>query len=276
MDDRQKDRYSSSYVASDGGGTLEAGGLVNGKLDITGLVRRTFEALGVEAASLASLGMLVYSPLMVFVLILMLRVASGLTDPEFGQALDQIVATLSNGVFVQLASAGAIVLLFARFRGQEVSVGAAIKQALSRVFALIGLAIVVGVAVMLGMLLCIIPGFILQAALAVAVPVLIVEEVGIVDACNRSLDLTRGHRWPIFVIMVFFGLVGGIFALIESMGLAYLFPDPEVFTLVYLPFSLLTTIAFGVINGVATVLIYRDLRLVKEGLDEDDVVAAFE
>jgi|GEM_PF-3308653 len=252
-------------------------GSVGGRdLDINGIVRRTFEAVGEEAVSLAGIGLLVYSPAWIIVLILMMRVSGGIDSPEDAQAFVDVGLAVFNSIFIQLASAGAIVLLFARFRGHRVSIGGAVKAALSRFFALIWLAIMVGFSVGIGMVLCLIPGFILQAALGLAVCALMVEEISPSQAWSRSFDLTRGHRWPIFVIQLFFAIIGGILAFGEIWALDYLLADPETYVLAYLPISLVTTMVLGVLNAVAMVLIYHDLRLANEGLDEESLVAAFE
>ncbi len=252
-------------------------GSVGGRqLDITGIVRRTFAAVGDEAASLAGIGLLVYSPAWIAVVIVMLRVASGVDSPAAAQAFVDVGLGVFNTIFIQLASAGAVVLIFARFRGRRVSIGEAVRSALSRFFSLIWLAIMVGFSVGVGIILCIVPGFILQAALGLAVPALMVEELRASQAWSRSFELTRGHRWPIFVIQIFFVIIGGILAFGEIAALNYLLADPETYVLAYLPISLVTTMVLGVLNAVAMVLVYHDLRLANEGLDEDSLVAAFE
>lgn len=252
-------------------------GSVGGRqLDITGIVRRTFAAVGDEAASLAGIGLLVYSPAWIAVVIVMLRVAGGVDSPATAQAFLDVGLGVFNTIFIQLASGGAVVLIFARFRGRRVSIGEAVRSALSRFFSLIWLAILVGFSVGVGLLLCIVPGFILQAALGLAVPALMVEELRASQAWSRSFELTRGHRWPIFVIQIFFVIIGGILAFGEIAALNHLLADTETYVLAYLPISLATTMVLGVLNAVAMVLVYHDLRLANEGLDEDSLVAAFE
>ena len=239
-------------------------------------MRRTFAAVGDEAASLAGIGLLVYSPAWIAVVLIMLRVSAGLDTPQEAQAFFEVGVNSLNNVFVQIASAGAIVLLFARFRGERLSIGAAVKAAVSRFFSIIWLSILVGLSVALGTLACIVPGLILQAALGLAVPALMVEEIPASSAWKRSFELTRGHRWPIFVVQIFFAIIGGIVAFGAIGLLSYALADPETYLYAYLPISLATTMVLGVLNAVAMVLIYHDLRLANEGLDEESLVAAFE
>lgn len=272
---RAYDAQTRTYAVPRSDSDLDAGGLVDGHLDITGVVRRTFEALAVEGWSLAGIALIVYSPALVFLAIMMLRVGSGLDDPVAANFVLDISLALSNALLAQLLAAGAIVLLFARFRGAALSMGAAVKKALSRVFALVGLAFLVGIVVGVGTLACIVPGLILQAALSMAVPALMVEELSVGEAFSRSFEITRGHRWPIFVVLLFLGLVGGILGIAEAYGLSAVIADPTTRAMVSMPLSVLTSMGLGTLNGIAMVLIYHDLRMGKEGLDEEDLVAAF-
>jgi len=54
---------------------------------------------------------------------------------------------------------------------------------------------VVGLGVMVGFLFLIVPGVILAICWLVSAPVLVVEKVGVFRAMERSLALTRNHRW---------------------------------------------------------------------------------
>jgi hypothetical protein len=65
---------------------------------------------------------------------------------------------------------------------------------LARLPAVVALALLSGIIVGIGTLLCVIPGIYFYVAFAVAVPVLLVEGAGPSRALGRSRELVRG-RW---------------------------------------------------------------------------------
>jgi hypothetical protein len=62
-----------------------------------------------------------------------------------------------------------------------------------------------------GMVLLLVPGIILALMWVLAVPVLVIERTGIVEAFGRSRVLTKGHRWTLLGLMVGYALI--VFAL---------------------------------------------------------------
>ena len=80
-----------------------------------------------------------------------------------------------------------------------------------------------GVAVALGLLLLVIPGFVALTFLAVVGPVVVAERSGIRGAFRRSVRLVRGNAWRVFAVMlgveVLAALIGiGIAALLDLFG----------------------------------------------------------
>jgi uncharacterized membrane protein len=73
---------------------------------------------------------------------------------------------------------------------------------------LILVGIVVGVGVLVGFILVIIPGLILLTIWSVSAPVVVLERPGGLRALGRSRALVRGNGWRVFgVVLVFFLLV---------------------------------------------------------------------
>lgn len=112
-----------------------------------------------------------------------------------------------------------------------------------------------GMATVFGLLLLILPGIIVALALAVVVPVMVVENPGPLAALQRSYELTNGHKVQIFFIMLIFivaillfGLIGGV--LVEVLGIGAsgaAFMDMVVQGL------------FGIYSPIVMVLIYGTL-----------------
>jgi hypothetical protein len=141
-----------------------------------------------------------------------------------------------------------------------------------------GTGLVVTIASGAGMLLLLVPGLVFMVAACVAVPAAVVERPGVVGAIQRSFDLTRGSRWPLFaaggvvlvvlwalslVTQVAFGLAA--FAIPGGQGVAFRMIGTQ-----------LGNALFSVIPAVAIAVSYHDLRLAKEGVDTAELAKVFE
>src|SRR5271169_1662418 len=69
-----------------------------------------------------------------------------------------------------------------------------------------------------GFLALIIPAFIVLTAIVVAVPVCILEDEDPIASLQPSAELTRSHRWSIFVSLMGFVLLGGLASIIVQMA----------------------------------------------------------
>lgn len=248
---------------------------MSGPFQMSTVLRRTFSIFGSELRVVLSIVCLAYLPVILGVLGLL---AWGLRQPD--RALEiQLYFTgglsLSGLVFQHIAIGSSIDAVFHRLRGEEAGVASSLRVGLSRFFALLGLALLVGLSVGVGMLLCFVPGVILQCCLYVAMPALIVERSRIGEAWQRSFTLTAGLRWEIFGVLFVLGGIGFIVGMLVEMLTQALAPDPAARLLFYLPLSLGTNLVVTGVSAVASVVVYHDLRLAKEGLDEEDLVAVF-
>ena len=171
-----------------------------------------------------------------------------------------------------LASAAVIRGVFLHLRGEEVRFDDC-WRGLGRLWLrILGVSILAGLATVIGFMLCVIPGLIVQAGLFVSIPALVIEDVGVADALDRSWKLTDGHRARIFFIALGLWLlsvvVGGIVLLVVAqLGL----PSTAGELLSQVLQSFLTTLQ-AVVAGV----VYFDLRELREGLTLDDLAAVFD
>ena len=105
--------------------------------------------------------------------------------------------------------------------GRQATFGESLSTALRVFLPLIGLSILFGLGIMFGLILLIVPGIMLMVAWAVAVPALVVERCGVIDALRRSAELTKGSRWKIFglflIILVIYWIVSVV---VGYVGLA--------------------------------------------------------
>ncbi len=160
---------------------------------------------------------------------------------------------------------------FCEMRGRGFTVGEALSKGLARALPLLGVAIVCGLAIMLGLAAFIIPGVILICMLYVVIPACVVEGRGVFESMGRSGELTRGYRWPIlglFLIVV----IGSSLASEALVALIKAFAGDLVGGLADIAIQMYA-IAFG---SVLSALVYYRLRALKEGIDLDRISDVFD
>ncbi|HEY4596976.1 MAG TPA: hypothetical protein VIJ02_11280, partial [Thermoanaerobaculia bacterium] len=74
--------------------------------------------------------------------------------------------------------------VFQQLRGKDATIGDCLGRGLSALLPVLGLAIVQGVAVTLGLMLCLIPGLLLALRWAVAVPAMVTERTGVGESMS--------------------------------------------------------------------------------------------
>ena len=176
-------------------------------------------------------------------------------------------------VLTSMVSGILVYSVFKLLRGQPIpDISRSFSLTLERLISLVIASLLSGICIGLGFLFCIIPGLFVMAGLAVIAPVVMVEKAGPLEALNRSWELTEGYRWPIFcalmlIAMLQFGIDVGLLFLGTSAGWGSGFIE----ALEYVS-SAVTTALGACVAGVA----YHDLRMTKEELHEDDLLAVFE
>ncbi len=160
---------------------------------------------------------------------------------------------------------------FQDMRGRSFNLGEAFARGLSRFFPIIGLSICWMFAIGLGVILLVVPGFMMLAAFYVALPACVMEGLGPFQSMSRSAELTKGHRWKVFGIYLLVAFVNGICG-----------------ALIAFAFTLATGVVGGAIaglvwnvlatafNSIAIAVMYHDLRVLKDGIDVDRIAAVFD
>ncbi len=195
--------------------------------------------------------------------------------PHVGRLSASAVLLSLLALFLQLfltvfAQSVVVFAAFQDLRGKEVTVGESLRQGLSRFVPVILLSVLMGLVLVLGLMLCLVPGLIALAALYVALPVCVVERLGPIRSMSRSTDLTSGHWWPILGVVVAMSLV----TLIVNAAIRSALPlEPAM------P-SVAAAWIWGVLansfSSVFTAILYHDLRAVKEGIGIEQIAAVFD
>lgn len=187
---------------------------------------------------------------------------------------------LTNLVLIPVTAAAVVFGVFRRLRGESASLGDCLRTGFRRAFAVALASLLMGLATVAGMCLLIIPGLIMASGLFVSIPALVVERRFSLDALHRSWDLTEGHRWQMFVLLVVMFLIGaGVGAAVgyaAPRGLHALGLSVEASLSGYqiiLNLLLVPVYTFqAVLQGVA----YYELRVGKEGVDTEELAAVFD
>lgn len=192
------------------------------------------------------------------------------------------------GLFLPIFLQGAMVFGVYQFlTGSPFSASLGLRMVQGRFWHLLGLAVFVSVISVIGILFLIIPGVIILLVLYVAIPALLVENVSIGGAMQRSKDLTSGRLWRLFGLtlilsLIYCLLVGTSLIVTYAVG-AFSF-DPDVVDqamslkalLITTPVGILTEGLTATLFGVVAAVSYYELRRDKEGTAVEDLASIFE
>ena len=153
--------------------------------------------------------------------------------------------------------------------GKRPAMGDCISTAISVLLPAIGLALLVGLGVMVGFILLIVPGIILLLRWAVAVPVLVQERQGVLASMARSAELTSGNRWALLGLFVIIVIILFIAQLVIGFVVA-LFGGIIALVLGLVVQSILSTVF-----STATAVSYVALREAKEGTSVQELARIF-
>ncbi|OFW79497.1 MAG: hypothetical protein A2Z48_03960 [Actinobacteria bacterium RBG_19FT_COMBO_70_19] len=164
-------------------------------------------------------------------------------------------------LFVTLALVGALAWAAAgALVGREPDLGESYRVGVARMWSVLLVSLLTGLAVAGGFILLIVPGLIFLARFAVAVPALVVEGKRGRAALSRSWNLVIGHSWPVFGTLLVAGLIAGA----VSGVLTVPFSGPWFVRGLLAGIGSAITTPF---TGLVFSLVYFDLRVRKDGLD---------
>ncbi len=251
----------------------------NFRLDVGGVLQRTFAIWWAGLMSFCAVGLIVYSP----ILLGLCAIAATRTPmPLLKSGLD-LIASLFH-----LALSGGITYgVFQQLRGQPVGVGDLVRVGYSRLGTVWVTAFMAGVVTALGFCALVIPGLILLVRYWVAVPVAVIESPGGNASLSRSVELTAGSRWPIFGVLLVLSSIGVLSTLLLLEGLRIV-GGPALFEAATEGARIVPLNAGGqalqdallvpvsCLGAVAPAVAYHDLLVGKEGLDVDALLKVFE
>lgn len=175
-------------------------------------------------------------------------------------ALAILMGGLTQGAIQQLA-------------GRPVRVFSMLWTALRAALPLLGAYVLVMLAVAGGVLLLVVPGLVVGAALALAFPVIVAERAGPIQALRRSWSLSRDHRLAIFLAAIVVGISHALLNQVFARLLPWLLDrTPAVAGLV----AMLGGFLVMPLNGLFPAVAYHEIRVAKEGAATEDILSVFE
>ncbi len=239
-----------------------------------GLLGKSISVLGTGLGPFISLALIVHIPTLVSGLVLGPSVGS--PDLEGLPVVVAAVAIVTPILVLLLEALATAIMVYGVFqilRGAPLQLGECLRFAAARRPAVIGLAILVFLAVVGGVLLCVIPGFVVLCGLFVAMPALLVERLRVTEAMKRSWSLTDGHKTVIFFFLLVIMIVQ-----VVPLGIASLFSlSPLDGTLAgNLMVAFLNYGIYAIataLNAVAATVAYHDLRVFREEMGGEELAA---
>jgi hypothetical protein len=230
-------------------------------LDIGEVLSDTFAVIGRTFVVLANVAVLFVG---VPAAIRIAGLALAPVSPLF--ALVGVTGAVATWVGMLFAYGCIFQLAMQDLHGQSISTDAMVATATRKFWPLLGLALLMGLAVLAGAVLLVVPGVMLLLAWSVTFPALVLEDRGVFAAFRRSADLTRGKRWSIFLLLflvtlvvmvielVLFAIFGGFHGLLAPRQSLTAVALMTLLSVVTAPFgAVLNTALFNQLRGKAGV-----------------------
>jgi hypothetical protein len=182
-----------------------------------------------------------------------------------------LLTSLLGGVLKVLTQAVIVYAAFQDMRGRKVRMGESLRIGVGRILPILGLGICYAFGLGLAFMLFLVPGLILMTMWYVSIPACVVETLGPLKSLGRSRALTEGHRWKLFGLLVI-SFIAGIVVGWVFPYLARMIAGRAGFVIA----QYLAQAVVGAFSAILVVVVYRDLRVAREGIDTDRIAAVFD
>jgi hypothetical protein len=210
--------------------------------------------------------LLVATTLVAFAPIALVEYMQAKGDPrDSGAAL---VVTLVTWVFSSIAQAATILIVAERYMGNDITPADALRAVWGRIGTVLYITFAYGLVVGIGTLLLVVPGIYFAAKYFAAMAAAMVEGHGMSASMERSAALTVDSKLRVIgvflvVLLVYILMAAGVTAVV---GMA---ATPAVAALIVRLLMALT----NPLGFILVTLLYFDLRIRREGLDIDLMMA---
>ena len=181
------------------------------------------------------------------------------------------LAVVVGLVFSTLSQAIVLYGAFQDMLGRRVDLEASMRVGLRRFLPIMGVALASTLLTLLGFIALVVPGLIVFTRWAVVMPACIVDRLGVDSSLRRSAELTRGHRWKIFGMLVLLVVADLIVDNVIDQALGAVAGSIPV-----LAGHVIWGGIWGAFYAIFAVVLYHDLRVAKDGVDTTEIAAVFE
>jgi hypothetical protein len=209
-----------------------------------------------------------YLPYLIFLVLATAVTPAGGQAPELLVIVSFVAAVLWMLIAQPLSVGATTYAMSERYLRHPVTIVEALRAAWKRYTTLLWAQAIVGLVIMVGFLLLIIPGILWALSYALVAPVIMLEPVNARQGRQRSWELVSGERGKVFLVLA----VVSILTAVVSGGVEAILPwlvDTTSLSgqLTLQVISQLVSYLVLPVPTIATVLLYYDLRIRKEGFD---------
>ena len=203
--------------------------------------------------------------------------ALGQPEPGFGAVnwVAIVLDILIQVVIYGLATALLVQLAYDAKLQRSTKVSSYFGPALAAALPIAFLGIIAGILSGIGFMALVVPGLWIYAVYSMIAPAVMIERVGY-RAMGRSVELTRGYRWPIVGVILIIGLCNMLIGFGAQFVVGMLgagLGGGFIISLFLIAIS--TTIGMG-LGGISISLTYARLREIKEGVSVDQIASVFD
>jgi hypothetical protein len=261
-----------------------------GRLEVGDSIGQAFSIWFGNLIPFSGLALLVYAPFLIVVWMFYSR--SPMADPDAVRTF-QLVVNLADKLFFSMLLAGAVTYgVVMQLRGQRAAMGRSLTMGLSRLIHVLLVSIVMAlvyamvlaagllpavVSPVLGIVTILVAGvfvILFFCRFFVAIPAVVVEQIGVGEALGRSSYLTKGFRGTIFGVWFLFAILVGLMMLpvVFAVGMMLTGIAPWVEQVVVAVIGVL----LSPLSAILPCVVYHALRTTKEGVNTEDLAAVFE
>jgi hypothetical protein len=190
------------------------------------------------------------------------------------QPIQFVVQLVGNLMFLVCQGAIAVLVAAALEQDRALSAGEVLRALGDRAGSVIAVSIMSGILIMIGTLFLVIPGVLIAVWTVVATPVAAIEGLKNSAALGRSRELTRGQFWHVLGTMFLSWVIVVVFVLGAALVLGLVFGMVGMPSGLTQMLSALLMVPLFPLIGVATSLLYYDLRVRSEGADVQAMMEA--
>lgn len=246
------------------------------ELSVGEILDQAFKVLADNFGILISITCILQLPLAIFATISLSSYQIDPNNPATLQAAGSSyfmmlgVIALISLIVTPITNAAMVNAIADAYLGKKPSIGGAFSRAFNRVGPLIWTWILLGAAIMGGLILFIIPGILCIIWFALATQVVVLEPESGFEALKRSKALMKGNMGKWFVLMILLGAIGiGI-----NMGAGLVGSATGSIMMMNLLNSFIQIVA-GLVGGAILVVFYFSARCSNENFDLDLLASSF-